>query len=226
MGCSNCNEDFSTRLNSSLKFNKCQHAANNSIRQDPVLWPQTEILQTRLYVNFADPRLNNRRVDYRRPLLRMTRRNLHQSTLRNSVSNDQLNTPKPLFITPSRMDRPKCSPICQGKAYKKLKVRARGKRKKFIAEVLMGRKVRTVHEAMLLKKTLPDKWRYSRKSCFAVNTHFYIRDYRLGRQWKAAIITIWHGSVIYDAEVVPMRAVKSKKKPFLLLVDPSSRAYG
>lgn len=45
--------------------------------------------------------------------------------------------------------------------------------KKFTAEVLMDRKVRTVHEAILPKKTLPDRRRYTQKSGFAVNTRLH-----------------------------------------------------
>ncbi|VUZ50449.1 unnamed protein product [Hymenolepis diminuta] len=45
------------------------------------------------------------------------------------------------------------------------------------AEVLMGRKLRTVHEAMPRKKTLPDRWKGSQKNGSAVNTPVYARDY-------------------------------------------------
>ncbi|VUZ44288.1 unnamed protein product [Hymenolepis diminuta] len=72
---------------------------------------------------------------------------------------------------------------------------------RFPTEVLMDRKLRTVHEAMLWKKTLPDRKRWSQKNGFAANTPAYARDYRPGRQWTAAIITKRHGSMIYDVEV-------------------------
>ncbi|KAM3179929.1 hypothetical protein ACTXT7_017302 [Hymenolepis weldensis] len=65
----------------------------------------------------------------------------------------------------------------------------------------MGRKLRTVHEAMLPKKTLLDRKREGKKNGVAVNTTVYARDYRLGRQWTAAIITKRQESTIYDVEV-------------------------
>ncbi|KAM3180874.1 hypothetical protein ACTXT7_015458 [Hymenolepis weldensis] len=49
-------------------------------------------------------------------------------------------------------------------------------------EVLMGRKVRTVHEAILSTKTLSDRGRSSQRSGFGVNTPNYAGDYRLDRQ--------------------------------------------
>ncbi|KAM3188540.1 hypothetical protein ACTXT7_000094 [Hymenolepis weldensis] len=57
------------------------------------------------------------------------------------------------------------------------------------AEVLMSRKLGTVHEAMLSKKTLPGRKRGSQKNGVAVYTSVYARDYRLGRKWTATIIT-------------------------------------
>ncbi|VUZ55420.1 unnamed protein product [Hymenolepis diminuta] len=69
--------------------------------------------------------------------------------------------------------------------------------KKFPAEVLMGRKLRTVHETMLPKKTRPDERRGNKKNILAVNAPVYARDYRLGHQWTAAITTKRHGSMIY-----------------------------
>ncbi|KAM3175178.1 hypothetical protein ACTXT7_009052 [Hymenolepis weldensis] len=65
----------------------------------------------------------------------------------------------------------------------------------------MGRKLRTVHEAMLLKKTLPDRKRERKKNGFTVNTPVYVRDYLLGRQWTAMIITKSHEIIIYDVGV-------------------------
>ncbi|VUZ44171.1 unnamed protein product [Hymenolepis diminuta] len=56
-------------------------------------------------------------------------------------------------------------------------------------EVLMGRKLRTVHEAMLPKETPPNRRRGRQKNDFAVNKPVYARDYRLGRQWIPTIIT-------------------------------------
>ncbi|KAM3185754.1 hypothetical protein ACTXT7_005725 [Hymenolepis weldensis] len=53
---------------------------------------------------------------------------------------------------------------------------------KSLAGVLMGRKVRTVHEEMPSEKALPNKSRRSRKSGLAVNTSVYAFAYRLGRQ--------------------------------------------
>ncbi|VUZ43418.1 unnamed protein product [Hymenolepis diminuta] len=65
----------------------------------------------------------------------------------------------------------------------------------------MGRKLRTVHETMLPKKIRPDKKRENKKNVCAVITPVYARDYRLGRQWTAVIITNSHGSMIYDVDV-------------------------
>ncbi|KAM3172567.1 hypothetical protein ACTXT7_014269, partial [Hymenolepis weldensis] len=105
------------------------------------------------------------------------------------------------------------------------------------AEVLMGRKLITVHEAMLPKKTLSDRKRERKKNGFAVNTPVYARDYRLGHQWTAAIIKKKHGSMIYDVVVlpprlqvihqvmVPPRSARTRWKPSRLQVDPSSKTY-
>ncbi|KAM3179195.1 hypothetical protein ACTXT7_001049 [Hymenolepis weldensis] len=112
----------------------------------------------------------------------------------------------------------------------------------------MGRKLRTVHEAMLPKKTLPDRKRERKKNGFAVNKPVYARDYRLVRQWTAAIIIKRHGSMIYDGSatiinsdedwrnpllisvidqvMVPPRTARTRWKPFRLQVDPSSKTYG
>ncbi|KAM3177751.1 hypothetical protein ACTXT7_003908, partial [Hymenolepis weldensis] len=72
---------------------------------------------------------------------------------------------------------------------------------KFSAEVSMGRKLKTVREAMMPKKTLPDRNRGSQKNGFAVKTPVYARDYRLGRQRTAVIIKKRHESMNYDVEV-------------------------
>ncbi|KAM3182302.1 hypothetical protein ACTXT7_012678 [Hymenolepis weldensis] len=61
------------------------------------------------------------------------------------------------------------------------------------AELLIGRKLRTVHESMQTK-TLPDRKRGIQKNEFAVNTPVCALDYRLSRQWT------WHGSIIYDVK--------------------------
>ncbi|KAM3175503.1 hypothetical protein ACTXT7_008389 [Hymenolepis weldensis] len=57
------------------------------------------------------------------------------------------------------------------------------------------------------------------------------RDYLLGRQWTAAIITNRHESMIYDVNVkgqniAPRRGVRTRLKPSRLQVDPSSKTYG
>ncbi|VUZ53138.1 unnamed protein product [Hymenolepis diminuta] len=65
----------------------------------------------------------------------------------------------------------------------------------------MGQRLRMVHEAMLPKKTRPNEKRRNKKNGFAANTPVYARDYRLGRQWTAAIIKKRHGSMIYDVEL-------------------------
>ncbi|VUZ52729.1 unnamed protein product, partial [Hymenolepis diminuta] len=66
-------------------------------------------------------------------------------------------------------------------------------------EVIMGRKLRSVQKAMLPKKTLPNR-RGSQKNGIAVNTPIYVRDYRLGHEWTATIITKRHGSTICDVK--------------------------
>ncbi|VDL60578.1 unnamed protein product [Hymenolepis diminuta] len=40
-----------------------------------------------------------------------------------------------------------------------------------------------------------------KKNGIAVNTPVYVRDYRMGHQWTAAIVKKRHGSVIYDVDV-------------------------
>ncbi|VUZ38694.1 unnamed protein product [Hymenolepis diminuta] len=69
------------------------------------------------------------------------------------------------------------------------------------AKVLMGRKLRRVHEAMLPKKAQPNEKTGNKKNGFAVNAPVYASYYRLGRQGTAAIIKERHGSMIYDVEV-------------------------
>ncbi|VUZ44199.1 unnamed protein product [Hymenolepis diminuta] len=51
------------------------------------------------------------------------------------------------------------------------------------------------------RETPSNKRRGSQKNGFAVNKQVYARDYRLGHQWIAAIITKRHGSMIYNVEV-------------------------
>ncbi|VDL46617.1 unnamed protein product [Hymenolepis diminuta] len=85
--------------------------------------------------------------------------------------------------TPSQMDRQEHSSIksglqkAKGDETWKRSTRHPALGEKSPAELLMGRKLGTVHEAMLLKKTLPARKRGSQKNGFAVNTPIYARDY-------------------------------------------------
>ncbi|VUZ39001.1 unnamed protein product [Hymenolepis diminuta] len=106
-----------------------------------------------------------------------------------------------------------------------------------IPEVLMGQKLRTVHEAMLPKKILPDGRRCSQNSGLAVNTPVCVRDYQPSRQWTAAIIINRHESMIYDVEfakdtsrvkdqiMVLSSAARTGMKSSRLQVDLSSKTY-
>ncbi|VUZ42778.1 unnamed protein product [Hymenolepis diminuta] len=90
------------------------------------------------------------------------------------------------------------------------------------AGVLMGRKLRTVHKAMLSKKTRPDEKRGNKKNGFAVNTPVYARGYQLGRQWTAALIKKRHGSMIYDVEVGKDTWVRHHNQFRRRLAEPNS----
>ncbi|KAM3178741.1 hypothetical protein ACTXT7_001931 [Hymenolepis weldensis] len=79
----------------------------------------------------------------------------------------------------------------------------------------MGRKLRTVHEAMLPKKTLRKRKRVSKKNGFAINIPVYARDYRLGRQWQLRLSKkAWeHESRVIDQVMVPPRTARTRWKP-------------
>ncbi|VUZ49986.1 unnamed protein product, partial [Hymenolepis diminuta] len=89
------------------------------------------------------------------------------------------------------------------------------------AEVLMGRKLGTGHEAMLPKKTRPNEKRGNKKNGFTVNTLVYACDYRLGRQWTVAIVQKRHGSMIYDVEVGKNTCVRHHNQLRRRLAEPT-----
>ncbi|KAM3173400.1 hypothetical protein ACTXT7_012595 [Hymenolepis weldensis] len=118
-----------------------QQALKNSIRQDPVLWPQTETPFTRLHGDFAGPQHN----DWSTGL------NLLDTRIAKVTSFGQWDTNTGYRSTPHP---------------------ALGEKPP--AEVLIGRKLRTVHQAMLPKKTLRDRKRGSKKNGFAVDPQIRI----------------------------------------------------
>ncbi|VUZ49312.1 unnamed protein product [Hymenolepis diminuta] len=140
---------------------KCQQAAKNTIRQDAVLWLQTETSWIRLHVDFVGPSngQTERLVDtLRRGLQKAKARGLWEGYCRISTWNT---------------DEAPLSALVE----------------KSPTGVLMGRGVRKVHEGMLSTKTLSDRRESSRKSGVGVSTPIFVGDYQLGRQWAVAIIT-------------------------------------
>ncbi|VDL22855.1 unnamed protein product [Hymenolepis diminuta] len=74
---------------------------------------------------------------------------------------------------------------------------------------------------MLLKKTRTSGKRENKKTALLL-TPVYARDYRLDRQWTAAIITKRHGSTIYDVEVGRYTRVRHHNQLRRRLAEPTS----
>ncbi|KAM3184288.1 hypothetical protein ACTXT7_008637 [Hymenolepis weldensis] len=84
--------------------------------------------------------------------------------------------------------------------------------------VLMGRKVRTVHEAILSTKTLSDRGRSSQRSGFGVNTPNYAGDYRLDRQVEK------RKAKLVEQEIIEMRKFYMHfRKALNSVLQPSHR---
>ena len=68
------------------------------------------------------------------------------------------------------------------------------------AEALMGRKLRTVHHALLpIKESTEDA---SLTTGYSIGTNVYARDYRPGHnRWIEGVVTGRHGKVVYDVTV-------------------------
>ncbi|KAM3180914.1 hypothetical protein ACTXT7_015381, partial [Hymenolepis weldensis] len=118
--------------------------------------------------------------------------NLRQSILRSSVSSNRSKTSEPLCTTPNRMGKQRDSLIRLREAYKKRKERELWKRSKFENDA---------RGDAAEENSAGQEEGERKKNWFAVNTSVYARDYRLGRQWTAVIITKRHGSTIYDVVV-------------------------
>ena len=79
------------------------------------------------------------------------------------------------------------------------------------AELLIGRKIRTIHQHLL-----PSTRNYltirTDNPHFPIGTHVYARDYRPGRKWAKGIIKAYRGSVLYDILVEGEEWVRHKNQ--------------
>ena len=68
------------------------------------------------------------------------------------------------------------------------------------AEALMGRKLRTVHHALLpIKESTED---VSPTTGYSIGKNVYARDYRpVYNRWIEGVVTGRHGRVVYDVSV-------------------------
>ena len=70
------------------------------------------------------------------------------------------------------------------------------------AEALMGRKLRTVHSALIPVEPLPQLNDQANQGGFTIGSTVYARDYRPGKEnWAEATIASRRGKVLYDVKV-------------------------